>query len=290
MNFKYYYNGSMIATKAENTVVKKNKFHMEIMEALEDCVVNIGCKNFVMARSDIIISPQFSHTIVHKRAKFFSKPVARFFEIEIVYPSPLNQHLMADNALIHDLMNDKQHQVSYILFKNLQINICHNYLNILKIICENKKDKYYDFQAQQIIGLLFTELLHNHKNKISKSNSSFPSKDIKYAGKDSQSGAIMSYIADKSGNVSLKEVAHHFGYQKNYFSRLCQKLFGMDFVHLRLDIRINIAAEELRLTNKSIYEISSELGYKDVTSLVKSFAKIKHQTPAAYRHLYGIKI
>ena len=43
--------------------------------------------------------------------------------------------------------------------------------------------------------------------------------------RDSQSGAIMTYLAVHNGNVTLQQMADHFGYQKNYLSRLCKKLF-----------------------------------------------------------------
>ena len=120
--------------------------------------------------------------------------------------------------------------------------------------------------------------------------SRFPSNDVKYASRDSQSGAIMAYLAVNNGNVTLQQMADHFGYQKNYLSRLCKKLFDLDFIHLRLNIRMNLASEHLRLTNMSINEISSELGYRESSTFIQNFIKAKHMTPAAYRIIKNSKV
>lgn len=289
MKCKYFYGSNFINEQSLNFKKSSNKFHMEFVEVLENgCAHFLGNKFFV-EKNDVLISQNFKGFWLKCIYSHADKPSFRWFEISLEYPSPLNQYLMADNALIHDLMNDNKITHSYIIFGKLSINICHNYLNNLKILCKQPNDSYFNFQAQRITGLLLTELLHNHRKKISKSNSYFPSKNIKYATKDSQSGAIMNYIASKSGNASLEEVANYFSYQKNYFSRLCKKLFNMSFVHLRMNIRINLATDQLKLTNKSIDEISAELGYKDSTSLIQNFVKIKHITPSAYRNKYGIQ-
>ncbi|WP_302188035.1 helix-turn-helix transcriptional regulator [uncultured Lactobacillus sp.] len=100
---------------------------------------------------------------------------------------------------------------------------------------------------------------------------------------------IVIYYVFFYGQASLREAAAYFGYQPNYFSRLCRKLFGHDFVHLRIRIRMNIAENELRLTNKRLEEISSELGYQDVANFSKTFSQLKGITPGAFRKKYGIK-
>lgn len=52
---------------------------------------------------------------------------------------------------------------------------------------------------------------------------------------------------------------------------------------------MNIAENELRLTNKRLEEISSELGYQDVANFSKAFSQLKGITPDAFRKKYGIK-
>lgn len=290
MKVKYYNSGEVINTFSVDTSKKENStYHLEIIEALNTSLISSGSRRFILNPSDIIISPHYKEvSIISKTTK--SKNV-RWFSIELVYPAPLNQYLIANNALIHDLMNDKNKDLEYVVFRNLNLGLCHNYLNNLEIIAKQpKSDQYFEFQAQRIIGLLFTELLHNHRKKIAKSISSFPSTNVKYASRDSKSGALMTYIAQKNGNVTLQEVANHFGYQKNYLSRLCKTLFDLDFIHLRLNIRMNLATEQLSLTTKSIDEISFELGYKETSTFIQNFIKAKKITPSNYRKIQQEKL
>lgn len=99
----------------------------------------------------------------------------------------------------------------------------------------------------------------------------------------------MTYLTQKNGQVSLKEAAEYFCYQANYFSRLYRKLFATDFVHLRRNIRINLAEDQLLLTNKKLEEIADELGYQDLSSFSKAFAESTGHSPGKYRKKYSTK-
>ena len=278
-----YYDSNSILKTLNLQQNKSKNFHIEFIEALNPCKILADNTEFILDQYDIVISKHFQNVKVIGQ----TNPVIRWYAVELKYPAPLNQYLVADNALIHDLMNIKNQKVNYIVFRNLDNQICHSYLNSLELIInQSDHDQYFTFQAQGITGLLFTELLHKHRKKIGKSVSRFPSNDVKYASRDSQSGAIMTYLAVHNGNVTLQQMADHFGYQKNYLSRLCKNLFDLDFIHLRLNIRMNLASEHLRLTNMSINEISSELGYRESSTFIQNFIKAKHMTPASYRNLY----
>lgn len=285
MEFKYYESGDILETSSSLRSNCKT-FHIEFIEALNSTTLSTENETILLNPLDIVISKHFKKVHVSSQ----ENPAVRWFSVELRYPAPLNQYLVADNALIHDLMNIKNQEVDYIVFRNLDLKICHNYLDNLQTITQQKdQDQYFEFQTQAITGLLFTELLHKHRQKIAKSVSRFPSTDVKYASRDSQSGAIMTYLAMNNGNVTLQQMADHFGYQKNYLSRLCKKLFDLDFVHLRLNIRMNLASERLRLTNMSVNEISDELGYKESSTFIQNFIKAKKMTPAKYRNQFQQK-
>lgn len=281
LKYRSYDNNEIVNSSKQSFKINSlNYFHMEFLEALTTCILSSGNRTIQLTRSDIIVSHHFKNIRISSKSRH---DVIRLISIDIKYPSPLNQYLVADNPLIHDMMNDTNKDLCYICLKKIHSQICHNYLDILQIIASKKRDKYYDFQSQRISGLLLTELLHNHRQKISKVDSDFPSKKVKYASKDTQAGALMSYIASHHGQVTLSEMANEFGYQKNYLSRLCQKLFKQDFIHLRLNIRISLAKEQLKLTTKSIEEISNELGYKEVSSFSKQFSQITGISPQNWR-------
>lgn len=260
-------------------------YHIELIEAMGPLTISSGNRILTLKKYDILLTRSFKDVA----CKSNSPTKVNHLGIEINYPSPLNQFLIADNPLIHDLMNDQKQDLTYIVFTNLEAKICHVYLKLLALlIAQPQSDDYLVFEIERVFGLLLTELLRDHRNKISKNQSDFPSRDVKHASFYTQSGAIMSYITNKNGNVSLQTVADHFGYQKNYLSRLCKKLFDQDFIHLRRNIRMELACEQLKLTTKSIEEISDELGYKDVSAFSRQFNELKGITPNQYRRKYTV--
>lgn len=274
-------------TDSEYAQKTSSKFHMELLECLDEAIISTKYEQISLRPYDIILATGFKNVEIigkNPHSDF------RLLETEVEYPAPLNQYLVADNALIHDLMNDNSGKYAFIIFRNLDDGLCNSYFDSLEILAKRDGDEYDAFQTGRLFGLLLTELLHKHRQKIAKSSSVFPRANVRHANRDAQSGAIMHYLASKSGQVSLNEAAQHFGYQKNYFSRLCHKLFGMDFIHLRINIRMNIADEQLRLTNKSIEEISQELGYQDSSAFSKTFAECKGMTPGKFRKTYGFKV
>ncbi|WP_251717528.1 helix-turn-helix domain-containing protein [Lactobacillus agrestimuris] len=281
MFIKKYKNGEIIEySLIAKGQTKNNNYHFEFIEALAPCFLDANHRQISLNQFDIVISQYFKNIKIKSKSE---EKCIRHIGINLKYPTPLNQYLVANNPLIHDFMNDTGNNLKYVVFTNLNKQICHNYLNLLEIFCDDSSQPYIAFQAQRVTGLLLTELLRDHRSKISKNQSAFPSAKVKYASKYTQSGSIMAYISTKNGNVTLDEVANHFGYHRNYLSRLCHKLFNTDFIHLRLNIRMNLACEQLTLTTKSIEEISSELGYKDLSTFTKQFLDYYHVSPSLYR-------
>ena len=286
--FRKYKSGVKIFDSSDvtnNKQVDSNIFHIEIIEAIAPSFLQSGHRIINLNPTDIIVTQHFKNVIV-KSPSF--KHCLRHIGIDLHYPTPLNQFLVGDNPLIHDLMNDINPCLSYVVFQNLKEKICHSYIDLLEELVHTDIDAFVMFEAERATGLLLTELLRNHQTKISKNQSEFPSQRVKYASKYTQSGSIMSYITNQNGNVTLQQVADHFGYQKNYLSRLCHELFEVDFIHLRLSIRMNLACEQLKLTTKSIAEISEELGYHDTSTFVQKFSDVNMMSPMEYRKKYAV--
>lgn len=284
--FKEYKDGDFL-TKIKNTVPSDNKiFHFEIIEALQDCALKEDQYLLHLNKDDILVTEYFKHLNITSNN---SGVCIRRISINLHYPTPLNQYLVGESPMIHDMMNDESNGLTYMIFQNLSIGFCHSYLDLLKKFAleADTNDEFVMFQAEKIAGLLFTELLRNHGAKISRSQSNFPSSKVKYANKYTQSGEILSYISDHGGNITLSEVATHFGYQKNYFSNLCKDLFGMNFLNLRLHIRMEIARNQLLLTKKNVEEISVELGYKDLSTFSKRFIDTYGISPSLYRENFS---
>lgn len=262
---------------------EKERKHLYILESLSQVRVNTPKGNMTMQPYDVLVGQSLMgfHLNSHDRNPL----LLRLYSIEFDLPSPLNRYTVGDNPLIHDLMNENKSSKAYILFTHLTAKICHAYLDAIEQLEQlaQDDDKYVHFQKQKIAGLLFTELLRDHENKVSKSGSQFPSAQVKYASQETQSGMIMQYVTENIQTVTLKETAAHFSYQPNYFSRLCQNLFGVTFNELKTHIKLELAKEQLRLTTKSLDEISQELGYKAVSNFHRNFKAQTGLTPREYR-------
>lgn len=191
--YKKYTSGDAIKSPQLDDQTLTSVFHLEFIEALNYCFLE-SSKKIVLNQHDIIISQQFKKFKVKANT---TQTCLRHIGIDLHFPDPLSQYLVGNNPLIHDYMNDNSSSLKYIVFTNLNELICHNYLNLLQIFATQSDQPYLDFRAQRVTGLLLTELLRDHRKKISKSASKFPSTQVKHASKYTQSGMIMSFISEK---------------------------------------------------------------------------------------------
>lgn len=254
--------------------------HLYVFEALSYLTVYSSQGQFILEPFDMVVAQSLDFQL---EASHSQGILARYASIYFDLPGSIQQYAVGDNPLIHDLMNEEISSMAYVVFKGLGAKICHSYMTVLECLQQESDDVYLQFQKQKVASLLFSELLREHERKISKSASRFPNAEVKYASKETQSGMIMKYITEHIATVTLKETADHFSYQSNYFSRLCHELFGVTFNVLKQQIRLEVAKEQLRLTTKSLEEISQELGYKAVSNFHRNFKAATGLTPKEYR-------
>lgn len=86
--------------------------------------------------------------------------------------------------------------------------------------------------------------------------------------------------------ITLDEVSNLVGFNSTYFSSIFKKETNMTFLEYLTNIRVCSAKELLSDKNKSINEITFEVGYIDQKHFVKQFKKNTGLTPAKYRKLY----
>ena len=88
-------------------------------------------------------------------------------------------------------------------------------------------------------------------------------------------------------NVSMKEMADLCHLSPSYFSRLFNRETGETFVNYVNRQKIRLAKEELRGTSKSINQISSDVGYLNVSNFIAVFKRLEGVTPSVYRqHMF----
>lgn len=83
--------------------------------------------------------------------------------------------------------------------------------------------------------------------------------------------------------VSLEDVAAHFGLTPAYISSFIREQTGNSFVKSLLRVRMDKARKLLAETDRRIYEIALLTGYEDVKYFNRVFKKETGVTPAEYR-------
>ena len=96
------------------------------------------------------------------------------------------------------------------------------------------------------------------------------------------------YISEHySEKVILEDIAAIVDLNPVYFSVLFKKETGMNFSVYLVHIRMEIAKEMIRSSNKTIAAIADEVGYKDARHFSQIFTKAVGIKPALYRKLYS---
>ena len=88
------------------------------------------------------------------------------------------------------------------------------------------------------------------------------------------------------GKFNIKCEAEMSGFNANYFSEIFKKETGKNFTAFLLEVRIEASKAMLRDTTKTVYEIASDVGYKDSKFFSQQFTKIVGIKPKEYRRLY----
>ncbi|MDF2941951.1 MAG: response regulator [Herbinix sp.] len=86
--------------------------------------------------------------------------------------------------------------------------------------------------------------------------------------------------------ITLEEVSNQIGFNPTYFSSLFKKETGQNFLEYLTDTRIQAAKQLLADTNRSVIQVSEEVGYIDIKHFTKLFKKATGLTPSEYRKLY----
>lgn len=95
--------------------------------------------------------------------------------------------------------------------------------------------------------------------------------------------AILGYISTNYNIVSLQELAGFFCYNESYLSRLLKYHTGKTFNTIVNELKLEHAREMLENTDKTIGQISQEVGCFDSSHLSKKFNKRYGISPKEYR-------
>lgn len=86
-----------------------------------------------------------------------------------------------------------------------------------------------------------------------------------------------------SENLTLKDLSKKYYVNAAYLGQIFKKQYGESFKDYLNRIRIEEAAELLLKTDKKVYEIAEEVGYRDLDYFINKFIGMKGCTPAKFR-------
>ena len=103
-----------------------------------------------------------------------------------------------------------------------------------------------------------------------------------------QSGEILRQIEEDirahfRENLTLKDMGKKYFINSAYLGQTFKKQYGESFKDFLNRVRIEAAEELLLCSNKKIYEIAEEVGYKDMDYFINKFIALKGCTPAKFR-------
>ncbi len=84
-------------------------------------------------------------------------------------------------------------------------------------------------------------------------------------------------------NLKLETIAPLFGYNSAYLGKMFRKKTGMSFNSYLDTVRINQSKKLLEENQLKVYEIATQIGYKNVDYFHKKFKKLAGTSPAEYR-------
>ncbi len=185
-----------------------------------------------------------------------------------------NQGQSVSRLLFSLLETDDHGEEQYSLFE------IHNNPKIVNLIY-NIIEEYgvNDFQASEILryqiltlfSLLIRQAYHSNLNMTVTKN------------QDLNLISLLIYIEQHYADITLEEMAHHFGFNANYLSSYLKKQTGMTFIKLVHVQRINVAVQYLRYTTLPIDQISLKVGYENPSYFYKIFRKIIGSSPTNFR-------
>ena len=109
-------------------------------------------------------------------------------------------------------------------------------------------------------------------------------------GQNVQGNAMIDFIMNNYATVSIRSLAEHFHFAEPYCSKLIKDTCGSTFTELLTSIRMRRSENLLVHTQLSVEEISTQIGYKNPESFIRSFKRIYKVSPSQYRrdpdHVY----
>lgn len=185
--------------------------------------------------------------------------------IELLYQS--NRTALQDLASIQDL-------------KSLTKNAIYHFLDVLDLE-EGEQDRYRNELFQTIDGAC---CLRGYLDGLDRIRALLMQLSTSAAPSDQRMEEIVAYIrAHYNEELHLEDIATRFSFNYSYLSAFFNSQMRESFNDYLNRIRIEKACELLHQQNKSIAEISKEVGYSEHSYFCRVFRKVTGKTPSSWR-------
>lgn len=248
------------------------------------CVAEGSCNHYInnqhqlLPQGDILImAPGTMHAIdITDDDSLVINILIRSSTFNLAFFNTLTNETILGDFFQKTLYNNKEH--SYLLFHTGNDSELFQFLEYLyREECSDKR--YKNAVKNQITELFFSMLLRNHEKDVFIPNPT---------GKNDEPDFVflLKYMENNYQNTNLEEMADFFHYSKRHLIRLIQDYTGMSFSQNIQLIRLNNAATLLKKTGLPIREVSSQVGYANVSHFRKLFTEHFSMSPHDFRQAH----
>lgn len=226
------------------------------------CVLWIGGQSRTLQDIELVlINSGESHELYN-----FSLDSGRGCSIVISYTFLKQEFPEIDN---YYFLIDEQHK-SYLKLIDAILRMSESY---------KKQENWYDLELRSILYEILFILFKDFK----KLKTTEYIQDERHA---EQYKEIIAYMNRHfCENIKMYDVASHFGYSVEYFSRSFKKYMGVNFKSYLTQMKVHYGKSLLTETEESILKIALTCGFSDEKAFIREFKKIFHQTPLKYRKM-----
>ena len=243
------------------------------------CVQNIGLDRKQFLEGDLIfIAPGIYHTM----EVFDDESIVLNILLRKGTFYQMFRPLMGGHNLISEFFSGGMYhseKIRYLVFHKAQKNLAETRHRINYLWQEQIHNDM--FSDQILVGMLIflISMIMRNDQDVMESSLSETHSDRR---EDFQ---VLRYIEDHLSEVTLNDIADHFGFSVSHCSRLIKASTGQSFNDWKRALRIRRAEQLLLGTKTPVSEISAELGFENPESFIRAFKKELHITPAKYRVL-----
>lgn len=242
------------------------------------CTHVVNNTTVTLKQGDIcFVPPNMSHaTATFSDSIVFNMLIRRSFFSDILFESFLQNNNILSNFFMTSRYCKKNEQ--YLVFHTDGDDDIINLLLEMHKECHNNQIFNKQILEHQII-ILFAMLLRSHSDKVEP--------NFALGCNFDKSADFILYISRNISNITLDNIAKHFGYAPQYISRKIKKDTGLGYTEIVNQMRLKKAEQLLLKTIQPLQEISESVGYTSVESFIRFFKKNSGLSPAEYRKVNG---